>query len=477
MKELPRSAKTLLLLVHLVALACLFWALFFPRVPPSASPWELALYGALAVLAGARKVRITYRNTVTESGSLSLGFPVIMAAMLRGGPLAGSAIALLSSLSSCLYPRRQKTVQLFFNLSLSVVQSWLAGTVYYRLNGNTLAVDPHRTLLAAVCAALVFFAINSAGVLGIVGLIKGESPFRLWRKSAMDAAPVHLFVAALIALTIVLTHGHVATLLLFGGPIASLVFYSYITTARLAEERQKHLERVEQHAEEVRQLNVRLQRAMAETNHRVKNNLQVVVSLIEMLLRNGGPVSEEEMRRLVLHIRALASMHDLLTFKAKDEQTDESDYLSAREALNRLIPLVQQAAGVDNLEYSIEDLVLPVSKGTSLAVLFNELISNAAKHGHGEIRAVLSAHNGSASLEVADNGPGFPAGFDPRSAANTGLELVESLTRFDLKGELQYVNGPDGGARVVVTFPVDTVRPYATAEDGGNGDREGTQPS
>src|SRR5690242_6108538 len=126
----------------------------------------------------------------------------------------------------------------------------------------------------------------------------------------MGAAPVHLFVAALIAVTAVVTKGNVAAVVLFGGPVASLLYYTYAIRNQLEAERQKHLEQVERDAAEIGRLNTRLQRAIAETNHRVKNNLQVVVSLIEMQLKESGTISAEDMSRLILHIRALSTMHD-----------------------------------------------------------------------------------------------------------------------------------------------------------------------
>jgi two-component system, sensor histidine kinase PdtaS len=108
----------------------------------------------------------------------------------------------------------------------------------------------------------------------------------------------------------------------------------------------------------------------------------------------------------------------------------------------------------------VQDARLPVRQGTSLAVLVNELVSNAVKHGRGDIGlsfGMLPGSNGSgprARLEVTDQGPGFSPDFDPAKAANTGVELIESLGRWDLQGEVEYANRPEGGARVVVTFPL-----------------------
>ena len=59
-----------------------------------------------------------------------------------------------------------------------------------------------------------------------------------------------------------------------------------------------------------------------------------------------------------------------------------------------------------------------------------------------------------ARLEVTDDGPGFPLDFDARTAAHTGLELVVSITRLDLAGQVLFVNNLRGGAKVRITFPV-----------------------
>ena len=58
-----------------------------------------------------------------------------------------------------------------------------------------------------------------------------------------------------------------------------------------------------------------------------------------------------------------------------------------------------------------------------------------------------------AVFEVMDDGPGFPAEFDPCASANTGLELVENISRWDLNGTTQYDNTARGG-RVAIVFPV-----------------------
>src|SRR5690242_11444172 len=115
MRTLPPQARAFLLFICLSGVAVCAWAALTPPVPPVASPWELAALALLALLAGGRKLRVIGRgNNEDQDGSFSLGFIIILAAILRGGPLAGYVVALLSCLSSCLFPRPQPAHQLVF---------------------------------------------------------------------------------------------------------------------------------------------------------------------------------------------------------------------------------------------------------------------------------------------------------------------------------------------------------------------------
>jgi two-component sensor histidine kinase len=158
------------------------------------------------------------------------------------------------------------------------------------------------------------------------------------------------------------------------------------------------------------------------------------------------------MKRIGQHTRALATIHDLLTEEAKTHA--HTDSISTKVALGKLIPLLQATTGGRSIRYDLEDFRLPVREGASLALLVSELVSNAVKHGHHEIELILRVNGDTARLEVCDDGPGFPPGFEWRKAANTGLELIDSTGRYDLRGTISYENRLEGGARVVVTFPI-----------------------
>ncbi len=231
----------------------------------------------------------------------------------------------------------------------------------------------------------------------------------------------------------------------------------------MTERKQAEDERERQRAE-IEELNDRLRRAMAETHHRVKNNLQVVSALVDLqVMTRAKDVPVEELVRIGQHIRSLAAIHDLLTQNAKTDQNSES--IHTQQIMDKLEPLLRSIVGERSIRFDVENIALALRQGTSLAVLVNELVSNAVKHGRGEIQVSIQVINDRARLAVSDQGPGFSKNFDPARTRNTGLELIESVGRHDLMGAITYENRPEGGARVIVEFP----RPKTNGSAAGSG--------
>lgn len=228
--------------------------------------------------------------------------------------------------------------------------------------------------------------------------------------------------------------------------------HAELLTREVEQRKEAELARA-QHLEEIEQLNTRLRRAMTETDHRVKNNLQVISALVDLQLMQADEfIPVADLRRLIGHIRAIALIHDHIA-RGRNQGTQVSG-VSAYDAINNLVPLLEQIAEQRPIRVRIDDASLSVRQGTALAILVQELVSNAVKHGHGEVVVLFAVQGEGASLEVIDDGLGFPPGFDPWTASNTGLELIDSLGRWDLQGQVSFQNRPEGGGRVVVSFPL-----------------------
>lgn len=196
----------------------------------------------------------------------------------------------------------------------------------------------------------------------------------------------------------------------------------------------------------------RLQRAMDESHHRIKNNLQVLAALVDLQrLKHPKQVPPGELQRLSEHIRTLGELHDLLT---SDKESAATGYIQVQAFLGRIMPLLETASGGRKLEFSApESLALSARQASSFLPLLAELVGNAIKHGEGTITVTVEDGPEGIQLTVSDQGKGFPAGFSANQAANTGLELIENMARWDLGGEVRYENAEEGGARVSVIFP------------------------
>ncbi|HLK57260.1 MAG TPA: response regulator [Chthonomonadaceae bacterium] len=219
------------------------------------------------------------------------------------------------------------------------------------------------------------------------------------------------------------------------------------------QERRRAEEILARHQAHIENLNARLRRSMTETHHRVKNNLQIIASMLDMrLLECEQSIPASEIQQLGFHVRTLAAVHDLLTQEAKED--GEAHTLSARRILNKLLPMLQETAEGRTIQFELEDVRLSARQGTSLALVVNELISNAIKYSKEDIEVRLAVVAEQAELIVMDHGPGFPHDFDPVRAANTGLDLVLHLSRWDLGGATHFENRAGGGACVRLVIPL-----------------------
>lgn len=205
---------------------------------------------------------------------------------------------------------------------------------------------------------------------------------------------------------------------------------------------------------EIERLNARLMRAMQETHHRVKNNLQLICAILDMAaMEHADALPISEAKRLNQQVMTLAAIHDILTHTAQFSG-EHSDEISSYEVLHRLLTMLQTTGERSQLEYDIQDVRLSVRQATALALIVNELVSNSIKHGGHEARVTYRTLDHAAQLQVEDNGTGFPVPFELHACANTGLTLVENLARHDLAGTLCFENREQGGARVSLTMPL-----------------------
>ena len=192
---------------------------------------------------------------------------------------------------------------------------------------------------------------------------------------------------------------------------------------------------------------------LKEIHHRVKNNLQIISSLLSMQSDSSADAGARELLRESIHrVRSMALIHERLYQSESLARIDFGDY--ARSLATFLFRSYRLGSAVQ-LTVEAETTELSVETAVPLGLVLNELVTNALKHalaagGAGELRvSVRPEPDGRFSLTVADTGPGLPADFDLDAATTMGMTLVRALAN-QLKADLTVESGE--GARFRVEF-------------------------
>ena len=194
---------------------------------------------------------------------------------------------------------------------------------------------------------------------------------------------------------------------------------------------------------------------LKEIHHRVKNNMQLISSLLSL---QSGYITDEAtllaMRGSKDRIKAMALVHEKLYGSEDLAMVDFHGYAES------LVSGLFGSYGVDTAEITprleIHRVPVDVDTAVSCGLIINELVSNALKHAFapkqgGEILVELNQENSeSLVLKVEDTGVGFPAELDFRETETLGLQLVGMLVE-QLEGEIELDNS--NGARFQIVFP------------------------
>ncbi|MGC9447562.1 sensor histidine kinase [Cereibacter johrii] len=196
-------------------------------------------------------------------------------------------------------------------------------------------------------------------------------------------------------------------------------------------------------------------RLMQELSHRVKNNLALVLALIDRQIRTRGRIEALELRGRIM---AIAEVHSML-FAAGERYDLDFGRLIERLSISEALVPPERPITVDrDVE---EGIRIGPDSAVPLALVAAELLTNAVKHAFpdgrpGRIRVSLHRVGAdTARLEIADDGVGLPAGADPKTS---GLAIVEALVA---QADAVLERRDEGGACFRLTFPI---RGHTTAD-------------
>jgi two-component sensor histidine kinase len=195
-----------------------------------------------------------------------------------------------------------------------------------------------------------------------------------------------------------------------------------------------------------------------EIHHRVKNNLQVIASLLRMQARR----SQSEEVRQALHdsigrILSVALVHEFFS-------QQETKVINIKDVSQRIVNHTRQGILQPDkrirLTVNGPSIYLPAQQATTCALIINELLQNAVEHGYerkpgGTISINFRDDGDKVTIAVVDDGQGLPEDFSLEQADSLGLQIVQTLVQDDLKGQFELREGD--GVSAIVTFPKQTL--------------------
>lgn len=194
-----------------------------------------------------------------------------------------------------------------------------------------------------------------------------------------------------------------------------------------------------------------------EVHHRVKNNLQIVASLLDIHSRSAEGAAREVLRDSRSRVGVIAMTHQLLYEGSNFSGLEFGPYLG------KLVQLLKQTYVRESthvellLDVPTQGMRIETHKTVPSGLILNELIVNSYKHAFtgrstGSIRVLARREGPRAVLEVGDDGVGLPAGFEPLASRSMGYQLVFMLAQ-QIGAEVEILPGP--GTHLRFTFLIE----------------------
>ncbi len=204
--------------------------------------------------------------------------------------------------------------------------------------------------------------------------------------------------------------------------------------------------------EKVRTILVENEILLKEIQHRVKNNFQVMLSLLSLQARHiQDPQYQDIFRVSQNRIKTLALVYEKLYYSKDFSSINFSEYV--QQLIKNIVYVYSVNPLKISIKLNIETLFLELDQAVPCGLIINELVSNSIKFAFpedrsGEITVDLSQKGNNLELKVTDNGIGIPINIDYKSTETLGLQLVMTLTA-QMDGLINY-DGSNGSAFSIV---------------------------
>ncbi|NBV82799.1 PAS domain S-box protein [bacterium] len=192
---------------------------------------------------------------------------------------------------------------------------------------------------------------------------------------------------------------------------------------------------------------------LKEIHHRVKNNLQIISSMLNIQSHYfGDPRVKDVFKECQNRIKSMALIHETLYMSKNLANIEFSGYI--KNLVQRLSTSYREASGKVSVTLSIPDVTLHIDTAVACGLIVNELVTNSFKHGFpgdhsGTIWITLTGDGDHYCLSVRDNGVGFPKDIDLSKSNSMGLQLVTTLSH-QLNADLEF--DKMNGTCIALTF-------------------------
>lgn len=193
-----------------------------------------------------------------------------------------------------------------------------------------------------------------------------------------------------------------------------------------------------------------------EIHHRVKNNLQTIVSLLRLQeRRTESSEAKSILQDCIGRVNSIAVVHEYLSQQG-DGVIDVGKV--AKSIYQALVSSMLNSDFVLETDFATDNVLLPSEKATSIALILNELLQNAIEHAfagrtNGKLTVRFNDSGSCYELLIADNGVGLPPDFSWQQSSSLGLKIIKTMAEADLKGSFALVPLTDGGVQASVIIP------------------------
>lgn len=227
------------------------------------------------------------------------------------------------------------------------------------------------------------------------------------------------------------------------------VFQALASHISLAVQRGKHIAQLNNLAKE-------RETHLKETHHRIKNNFQVIIALMDLKIPEiEDPKSIELLTDMKARIKSMAEIHEMLCEQDGFREVNLEIYLKQLTA--KIDHLMGRMFSRPNISFKSEEVMVSAEKALLCGIVLNELLLNVYKHAFigrdepGKVEIGIRKINGKAEILVTDNGIGLPEDFGTGKGRSIGMWIVRDMIK-KLSGTIDILE--DSGVRCMIRFPI-----------------------